>query len=302
MRRLTSVTVLVIACLLSLSVDAQMRGGGGGRGFGGGVRMGGGVRSSGGFSGGGFRGGAPAGPRVFAPAGRPFAPVAPRTFAPRTFAPVGPRGTVRTFSPAGHVFTTFPGQPVGFVRTHNPFFHDRFFVHGCFGCFSPFFFSGGFFFGSPFVTAPFWGSPFWGPPYYPGYYPSDYYAPPAPQPVAASSDNSTEIALATQVQRLADEVDELQSQQSRARVENPPAVPPNTSLSAKEPALPAIFIFKDGRRISAQNYAIAGETLWILDEHAARKFALDQLDVDATQQANAANGVDIHLPVKPAKQ
>ena len=210
---------------------------------------------------------------------------------------------VRTFSPAGHVFTTFPGRPVGFVRFHNGnpfFFHNRFFVHGCFGCFSPFFFSGGFFFGSPFVSAPFWGPPLWGPSYYPGY--SDYYAPPPPQPVAVSNDNSNEVALATQVQRLTDEVDDLRAQESHARAENPPAVNPNTSLTAKEPALPAIFIFKDGRRISAQNYAIAGETLWILDEHAARKFALDLLDVDATQQANAANGVDIHLPVKPAKQ
>ena len=108
--------------------------------------------------------------------------------------------------------------------------------------------------------------------------------------------------MATQVQRLTDQVDELQARESRARAENPAAPNPNTSLSAKEPALPAIFIFKDGRRISAQNYAIAGQTLWILDEHAARRFALDQLDADATQQTNAANGVDIHLPVMPAKQ
>jgi hypothetical protein len=300
LRPTSIITVLGIACLFSLAVHAQMRGGGGGHGFGGGIRSGGGFRSSGGVpASGGFRG-APAGPRVFAPAGRPFAP---RTFAPvgpRAFA--GPRTGVRTFSPSGHVFTTFPGRPAGFVRFHNggPFFHNRFFVHGCFGCFSPFFFGGGFFVGSPFLTAPFWGPSFWGPPYYPGY--PDYYGPPPPQPVAATSDNSTEIALATQVQRLTDEVDELQARESRARAENAPPPNPNTSLSAKEPALPAMFIFKDGRRISAQNYAIAGQTLWVLDEHAARKFPLDQLDADATQRANAANGVDIHLPVMPARQ
>ncbi len=197
----------------------------------------------------------------------------------------------------------------GAVHFHNGFFfpHTHVFFHnGCFGCFNPFFFNSGFFFGfgTPFVSFGFAGGPFVGPfgyPYYgsPYVYPSDYYAPPPPPAPAASSDNvsSTDVELATSIQRLSDEVEDLRSENrelaTRAEAN------PNASLSAREPGLPAVFIFKDGRRISAQNYAIAGETLWVLDEHAARKYPLIEIDATATEHANAINGVDIRIPTAP---
>ena len=184
---------------------------------------------------------------------------------------------------------SFAPFPVGFNHFHNHFFfHHGHFFHGCFGCFSPFLFSGGFFFGDPF----FFGSPaYYG---YPGYYPP---SPPAPAYVSSDNgDNSYNAALATQVQQLSDEVADLREEaRDRDRVERG-AAEPNTSITAKEPGLPVEFIFRDGHRITAQNYAIAGQTLWILDEHAARKFALSDLDVDATQQSNAAKGIDLHIP------
>jgi hypothetical protein len=62
------------------------------------------------------------------------------------------------------------------------------------------------------------------------------------------------------------------------------------------PPAPALFVFRDGRRVSAKNYAIAGQTLWVLDEHNARKYQVSDLDRDATEQANAPNGIELRLP------
>jgi hypothetical protein len=210
-------------------------------------------------------------------------------FAPRTFVP---------FTPIHGGF----GHPFGF---HNGF-HNRVFFNGCFGfpCGSPFFFGGGFGAGF-FFGAPFFGGPFLGAPYYP-YYPGDYYGygPPAPpsQPVVVSSDNGGNTQLAVEVQRLSDEVADLRDEEARRySQERAAAANSGASITAKEPAV-TVFVFRDGRRISAQSYAIAGQTLWVFDEHAARKFQIDELDGLATEKANAANGVEIHLPAPPAKQ
>jgi len=289
MRRLTTFTAIATALLVSCSLQAQRGGMGGGRSFGGGGHVSSGFHSAPSRSfAGPARGFAPA-PRGFASAPRGFAP-APRSFAPRSFAPrsFAPRSTatVRSFSGVRRSFAPFP---VGFNHLHNHFFfHHGHFFHGCFGCFSPFLFSGGFFFGDPF----FFGSPaYYG---YPG-----YYAPPPPAPAYVSSDNgdsSYNAALGMQVQQLSDEVADLR-EEARDRDRNESrAAEPNGSITAKEPGLPVEFIFRDGRHITAQNYAIAGQTLWILDEHAARKFALSDLDADATQQSNAAKGIDLHIP------
>jgi hypothetical protein len=197
---------------------------------------------------------------------------------------------VRSFSPVRRSFAPFPNGRFGFHRFHNRFFfRDRFFARGCFGCFSPFFFGGGFFLGDPFFADPFYAG-------YPGY----GYAPPPPAPVYVNSDSGSDAQLAAEVQQLTDEIEDLREEErDRDRSDNRAAAP-NTSITAKEPGLPVEFIFHDGRHISARNYAIAGQTLWILDEHAAKKFSLVDLDVDATQQANAAKGIDLHIPA--AKQ
>lgn len=192
----------------------------------------------------------------------------------------------------------------GFFFPHNHVFvHNNVFFHGCFGCFNPFFFNSGFFFGTPFFGFGFAGGPFVGPfgyPYYssPYAYPSDYYAaPPPPPPASTDNSSSNDVDLAANVQRLTDEVEDLRSE-NRANNERE-AANPNSSLSAKEPGGPAVFIFKDGRRVSAQNYAITGDILWVLDEHAAHKFALGEIDATATEHANAINGVEIHIPEAP---
>ncbi|MGC2695335.1 MAG: hypothetical protein WA738_06035 [Candidatus Angelobacter sp.] len=278
MKRLLPITAIALAFLVPLSLHAQ-RGGMGGRSGGGSPHVSSGFRSGGS---GGMRSFAPArpsSPGMFSSAPRRFSsgPSGPRTFALRS-------GVVtRGFSPVRRSF--FPDRRFGFHRFHDRFFfRNSFFFPGCFGCASPFFFGTGFI----------------GDPYFYSSFPGDYYGPPPSQPVVVNSDNSSNVDLANEVGRLSAEVEDLRNEDTRARDDRPSANP-NSSLSAKEPAVATIFVFLDGHRISAKNYALAGQTLWIFDEHAARKISLADLDAAATEQANAANGVEFHLPAPPAQ-
>ena len=111
-----------------------------------------------------------------------------------------------------------------------------------------------------------------------------------------NSDNGNSAELAAQVQQLTDEVSDLRSEENRRYYDDRARASSGATLSAKEPAVATIFVFTDGHRISAKNYAIAGQTLWIFGEQSARKYQLADLDAGATEQANAANGVEFHLP------
>ena len=287
MKRLTSLVVLGTAALLiSPSLYAQRgmsgRGGGGGSFHGGG----GGFRSA---PSGGFRSAGPMGMRT-SPGGFRSAPgftsFGPRTSGFSSFAPAGRTFASRTFVSSNHVFVN---RPFGFQHFHNHF-HDHVFFNGCFGfaC-SPFFFSSGFFLGAPFF------------PYYPGYYGGYYgdnysYPPPVQQPVVVNTDNGSDSALVSQVQQLTDEVADLRNEENRRYYDDRARAGSGENLSAKEPAAATIFVFNDGHRISAKSYAIAGQTLWIFNEQSAHKYSLAELDASATEQANAANGVEVHLP------
>lgn len=276
----------VLGVVFLIPAHAQMRGGmrGGGGGMRGGVggpRIGPGFRSAPGMP---ARGFAPGG-RVFA--GRPG--TAPRGIVSRP--PVTSSHAVFTFHPRrarGHAilfpncvgFPCFPGH-----HHHHLFGHSFFFGFG-----NPFLFGNPFF--SGFATAG----------YIPGFdYPYDYsnYNQPQ-QPVVVQSDNGTDTQLLMEVQRLSDEISDLRGQQALQEIRNRPAPPPGTSMSAVSPAAETTFVFRDGRRLTAQNYAITGQTLWILNEHAAKKYAISDLDQAATEQLNSANGVELHLP-QPAK-
>jgi hypothetical protein len=302
MKRLTSLVVLGTAALLispSLYAQRGMAGRGGG---GGSFHGGGGFRSapSGGFRSapaGGFRPAGPAGVRS-APggfrSGPGFSSFGPRTSGLSSFAPAGRTFSSRTVV-SGH--RVFVNRPFGFQRFHNhPFgfnhFHNHFgFVNSCFGfgC-SPFFFGGGLFLGAPFY------------PYYPGFYGGYYgdnyaYTPPVQQqPVVVNTDNGSNVELASQVQQLTDEVADLRSEENRRYYDDRARASSGANASAKEPAAPTIFVFNDGHRISAKSYAIAGQTLWIFSEQSAHKYPLADIDAAATEQANAANGVEFHLP------
>ena len=288
MRRLAFIVLLCTAALLfssSLYAQRGMSGRSGGSGF----RSGG----SGGFRSApssGFRSGGPAGFRSSPGGGFRSGPGF------RTFGPSPRTGGFSAFAPANRSFASRPFVPGrrDFVRFNRPFgfrrFHHRFgFFDDCFGCVSPFFFGGGLFLGSPFY-----------PSYYGDYYPDYYGAPPA-QPVVVNSDNGNSVALSAEVQRLTDEVGDLRDEENRRYYEDRArAANSGASLTAKEPAAATVFVFHDGRRISAQSYAITGQTLWIFDEHAARKYQIPDLDAANTEKANAANGVEFHVPAPPA--
>ncbi|HEY2170019.1 MAG TPA: hypothetical protein VGJ30_10375 [Candidatus Angelobacter sp.] len=116
------------------------------------------------------------------------------------------------------------------------------------------------------------------------------------QPVVVNSDNGNSVELASQVQQLTDEVADLRSEENRRYYEDRSRASSGENLSAKEPAAATIFVFTDGHRISAKSYAIAGQTLWIFNEQSAHKYPLADLDAAATEQANAANGIEFHVP------
>jgi hypothetical protein len=248
MPRLLMIALLAAGSALSLSTQAQVRGGmGGGRG--GAVGHGGGAVGHG--------------------------PVASGRAAPAM---------------SGARFTGTPGSSRviangGRFGVHNrpPFFNNRFNNRGCFGAFpcrNRFFFNTGF------------GFPSWGYPYIPGFYPSDYFQEPqAQQPVVASNEEGGNTQLAVEIQRLSDEIDYMRQEQSRQAQARQPGV----SLSARS-AASTTFVFRDGHRMSTENYAIAGQTLWVFNERVAKKFPLSDLDRNATEQVNADNGVDVRLP------
>ena len=235
----------------------------------------------------------PMGGRMSAPprvssgiAARP-SPTARFAAAPTGFSQVRPvpfRGPVllpnqRAFFPRRNAFVHFRSFP------RRPLFSSNVCFNGGFG--GPFFCGGtGFIntrvgFNSGFTYAPY-------PPEYAYGYPS---AP--PQPVYVDDSNSRELSL--QVERLSDEVETMRDEERR-RDENRPASQPQSKPAAQDDSPNAVLIFRDGRQLSVRNYAVVGNTVWVLSEHAANKFAVSDLDINATEQANAKNGVEFRLP------
>jgi hypothetical protein len=75
----------------------------------------------------------------------------------------------------------------------------------------------------------------------------------------------------------------------RAR-EEAPAVEPDPPLP------PTLLVFKDGRTLEVANYAILGQTLFDLTPGRRHKFAIMDLDLEATRKQNDERGVTFQLP------
>jgi len=223
--------------------------------------------------GGGMRGGGGVRVPTVRPGGIPRMPVSPV---------IGRRGGV--FVSPGRFAT-----PNHFrVNTHF-FFGNRPFFSSCIhGAFFGGFPCRRFFFGNQFLFA-------YVPFSYPigGLYPSPYYDYPSysapPPPPAPVVDDSATRELSQQVQELNEQIADLREQQARAQQ-------PKAESRAQQPSVPTVLIFKDGHQVTTMNYAIVGASLWILNERAAKKVPLADLDLRATQQANDANGVEFHVP------
>jgi hypothetical protein len=68
----------------------------------------------------------------------------------------------------------------------------------------------------------------------------------------------------------------------------------NRPKTEQEPA--TALVFRDQHVEEVRNYAIAGGTLWVLNEQAAKKIPLADLDLVATAKVNDERGVDFQVP------
>lgn len=117
-------------------------------------------------------------------------------------------------------------------------------------------------------------------------------------------------SLSAQMQQLRDENDNLRdyiAEHNRQPEAGPNrSVPPSVSapLRPQQPVAqpqkpsgpPTELVFKDGHTIDAPNYAIVGNTLWVLNDQRAKKIPLSELDLEKTKQVNEQHGVEFTGP------
>lgn len=81
------------------------------------------------------------------------------------------------------------------------------------------------------------------------------------------------------------------------------SAPPPPRQEASSTVVPAtVLVYRDQRKQEVQNYAIVGQTLWIFSPERTQKVPLADVDIDATQKANDARGVDFRVPSVDAGQ
>ena len=241
------------------------------------------MRGGGGRIGGGAPGGfrsAPhfAGPVGIAPRGIGVGGGVSRGFG-EAFRPARPGFAARSFTHArfgsgfGFGFDGDFDRHDGFRDRDRFFFHHR--HHG------RFLFPG---FGYTYYAAPYT----YAYPAYSDYASYDQY--PTGQPDATAINQAYQQgALQQQVADLGDEVAQM-----RAELESPKAAsaaPSRSAYAATEP--PITLVFRDGHRAQAQNYAIAGNTFWILNRSVAKKVPMNELDLAATRRANEQEGIEL---------
>jgi hypothetical protein len=187
--------------------------------------------------------------------------------------PVRTRGVVRDplhFSGRRALVHGFP------FRHHG---HFRFLVNACLN--DPFF--DPFFCRRLFLNNPFlFSEPILLP--YPIYAESSYARPEEP----LSTEPNQQSELNWKIDRLTDEVERLRDQQAVGEKPQQPAV----GHEATDGNLPSrILVFRNGQREEIQNYAMVGDTLWILTEQRARKIPVSDLDMETTKKENGERGL-----------
>jgi hypothetical protein len=105
-------------------------------------------------------------------------------------------------------------------------------------------------------------------------------------------------------------VEQAPAQLYRAPVDDPQAIsapPPRTVQQQASPAPdakplePTVLVFRDGHQQEVTNYAIMGQTVYVL-ENRTRKISLADLDVPATVKANDDRGMEFKVPVQKLTQ
>ncbi|MGB7555587.1 MAG: hypothetical protein WBM04_14535 [Candidatus Korobacteraceae bacterium] len=84
----------------------------------------------------------------------------------------------------------------------------------------------------------------------------------------------------------------------QAVVTPPPQITPEQPPAEREakPREPTVLVFRDGHQQEVSNYAIMGQTVYVLDDR-IQKIPLTNLDVSATVKANDDRGMEFKVPV-----
>ncbi len=90
-------------------------------------------------------------------------------------------------------------------------------------------------------------------------------------------------------------VDESQAAADDSGVDDAPVA----DARPETPQPPTTLVFKDGHELNVDNYAIVSQTLYDLTPGHARKIALADLDLQATEKQNDDRGVTFQVPPAP---
>ena len=141
----------------------------------------------------------------------------------------------------------------------------------------------------------------WGYAYYGGYwdYPLDY----SDYDQSYNQDQQLQAYQLQQMnnqQQIEQRLDELEERLDRlyeersAPAQQTQAQPQRQSKA--DTSQPAVLVYKGGHKQEVQNYAIVGQTIWVLNEQQAKKVPLSALDLNATRKANEDRDVQFALP------
>ena len=101
-----------------------------------------------------------------------------------------------------------------------------------------------------------------------------------------------------EINRLADEVQQLREERDSQSAPPQPAPQPQQQSKLQQPSedLPVILVFLDKRIQEVKSYAVANETLFVLDGNRRKKYPLADIDLAATMKLNDERGVDFEVP------
>ena len=147
--------------------------------------------------------------------------------------------------------------------------------------------------GSFYCRQYFSGRPAWAfEPVYPFWWPSpgsetEETAQPAPEVTQDSQ-------LAAQVGNLAAEVEMMREDEAQRDARGAPSAEPYVGMEEKPPT--TVLVYRDGRQIEVEDYAISGQTLWVFSNQLTRRVPLADLDLAATERVNEERGVEFVSP------
>jgi hypothetical protein len=117
-----------------------------------------------------------------------------------------------------------------------------------------------------------------------------------PADPAGDTASVTANLLGEQVDRLAAEVEAMRNEheqenyapapQARSRYNAPPAMAPDETPSSA----PVTLVLRDGKTLKLNSYAVMGQQIWDFTAQPAKKIALANIDIAASQKATEAGG------------